>query len=169
MEIKGALKIIVLKILSDEDNTGYGLINEIKNKTGFWKPSPGSIYPLLNDLLKKRLVTCKKIKNKKIYSITSKGKRVYKKIENKKRRILKDLIEGVKFLEVLGEDKEELKYITDFLKGFEKGDFPFKENYDNLIEFRKVFFKVAKDKKNSKKINKILKETTKKLSKLQKE
>ena len=167
MEIKGALKIVVLKILNHKDNTGYGLINEIKTKTGFWKPSPGSIYPLMNELLRKKLVTCKKDKNKKIYSITSKGKNVYKKIEYKKKQILDDIIGGVKFLEVLGEDKEELKYIIDFLKGFDKGDFPFKENYDDLIEFRRVFFKVAKDKKNSKKVNKILKEATKKLLRLQ--
>ena len=166
MEIKGGLKLVVLKILNDMAATGYDLINEIKTKTGFWKPSPGSMYPLMNDLLKKKLVTCKEDKNKKIYSITSKGKKVYKEIENKRERILNDLIEGIKFLEVLGEDKKELKHIIDFLKGFGKGDFPFKENYDNLIEFRTVFFKVAQDKKNSKKINKILKEASKKLKRL---
>jgi len=166
MEIKGSLKLIVLKILNRKDNTGYGLINEIETKTGFWKPSPGSMYPLMNDLLKKKLVTCKKDKNKKIYSITSKGKKVYKEIENKREQILNDLIEGIKFLEVLGEDKEELKYIIDFLKGFEKGDFPFKENYESLIEFRTTFFKVAKDKKNSREVNKVLKEASKKLNQL---
>jgi DNA-binding PadR family transcriptional regulator len=32
---------------------GMGLIKEIENKTGFWKPSPGSIYPLMEDLLEK--------------------------------------------------------------------------------------------------------------------
>jgi len=167
MEIKGVLKIIVLKILNCKDNTGYGLINEIKAKTGFWKPSPGSMYPLMNDLLKKKLVICKKNKNKKIYSITPKGKKVYKEIENKKRQILNEFIKGIKILEILGEDKEKLKYIIDFLKGFEKGDFPFKENYDNLIEFRTVFFKVAQNKKKKKKINKILKEATKRLLELQ--
>jgi len=168
MEIKGGLKLIVLKILNEKDFTGYGLIKEIENKTGFWKPSPGSMYPLMNDLLKKRLVTCKKNKNQKIYSITKKGKEVYKKITSKKEKMIKDLLEGIKFLEALGEDKEELKYIITLLKEFEKGDFPFKENYDNLIEFRTVFFKVAQDKKNSKKVNKVLKEATKKLLKLQK-
>lgn len=168
MEIKGALKIIVLKILNYKKNTGYGLIKEIKTKTGFWKPSPGSMYPLMNDLLKKGLVTYKKNKNKKIYSITNKGKKVYKKIEEKKEKILNDIIGGVKFLEIIGEDKKELKYIIDFLKGFEKGDFPFKDNYESLIKFRKTFFEVAKNEKNSKKINKILKEASKKLSKLPK-
>ena len=168
MKVKSGLKLIVLKILNEKDFTGYGLIKEIENKTGFWKPSPGSMYPLMNDLLKKGLVTYKKNKNKKIYSITNKGKKVYKKIEDKKRQILNDIIEGVKFLEVLGEDKEELKYIIDFLKGFEKGDFPFKDNYESLIKFRKTFFEVAKNEKNSKKINKILREVNKKLLELQK-
>jgi len=168
MEIKGGLKLIVLKILNDGDFTGYGLIKEIKYKTGFWKPSPGSIYPLMNDLLKKGLVICKKEKNQKIYSITKKGKAIYKKIFSKKDKMIQDLFEGIKFLEALGEDKKELKRIIDFLKGFEKGDFPFKENYESLIEFRTTFFKVAKDKKNSREVNKILKEASKKLSKLRK-
>jgi len=63
MEIKGGLKLIVLKILNEKDFTGYGLIKEIEDQTGFWKPSPGSMYPLMNDLLKKGLVSCKKSKN----------------------------------------------------------------------------------------------------------
>ncbi len=168
MEIKGGLKVIVLKILGEKSLTGQGLIKEIESQTGFWKPSPGSIYPLMNDLLKKGLVTCKKNKNKKIYSITYKGKKVYEKIKEKKGEILKNLIEGIKFLETIGEDKEELKHIIDFLKGFEKGNFPFKENYESLIEFRAVFFKVAQDKKNSKKVNKVLKEASRKLLELHK-
>ena len=166
MEIKGGLKLIVLKILNEKDFTGYGLIKEIEDQTGFWKPSPGSMYPLMNDLLKKGLVSCKKSKNQKIYSITNKGKKVHRKIIIKRDKMIQDLFEGIKFLEALGEDKEELKYIIDFLKGFEKGDFPFKENYESLIEFRTVFFKVAHDKKNSKKVNKVLKEATKKLNQL---
>jgi len=168
MEIKGALKIIVLKILNEKDFTGYGLIKEVKTKTGFWKPSPGSMYPLMNDLLKKGLVTYKKNKNKKIYSITHKGKKVYEKIIEKKEEILNNLIGGIKFLETIGEDKKELKYILGFLKEFEKGNLPFKENCESLIEFKRAFFEAAKNKKNSKKINKILKDASKKLSKLQK-
>ena len=168
MEIKGGLKLIVLKILNEKDFTGYGLIKEIENKTGFWKPSPGSMYPLMNDLLKKGLVTCKKIKNQKIYSITKKGKEVHKKIMSKKEKMIKELFEGIKFLEALGEDKEDLKYIIDFLRGFESGDFPFKENYENLIEFRTAFFEVAQDKKISKEVNEILKEATKKILRLKK-
>ena len=166
MEIKGGLKLIVLKILNNKDFTGYGLIKEIEDKTGFWRPSPGSMYPLMDDLLKKGLVICKKEKNQKIYSITKEGKAIYKKIFSKKDKMIQDLFEGIKFLEALGEDKEELKHIIDFLRGFEKGDFPFKENYESLTELRTTFFKVAKDKKNSREVNKILKEASKKLSKL---
>jgi len=166
MEIKGGLKLIVLKIPNNKDFTGYGLIKEIEDKTGFWKPSPGSMYPLMNDLLKKGLVTCKKSKNQKIYTITTKGGKVYRQIEVKRGQILKNLVEGIKFLEVLGGNKKEVKPIVDFLKGFEKGNFPFKENYENLIEFRTSFFKSLENKENSKKVNKVLKEASKKLNQL---
>ncbi len=166
MEIKGGLKLIVLKILNEKDFTGYGLIKEIEEKTGFWKPSPGSMYPLMNDLLEKKLVTCKKNNNQKIYSITDEGRKVYMEIKAKKQKIINEILDGVKFLGVLGEKEEETRPIIYLLKEFEKEDFPLKEDFESIIEFRVNLMKSLEKRKDLKKINKILKESSKKLKKL---
>ena len=45
---KGFLKYSVLKLLDEQPRSGSEIMNEIESKTeGHWKPSPGSIYPLL--------------------------------------------------------------------------------------------------------------------------
>ena len=166
MEIKGGLKLIVLKILNEKDFIGYGLIKEIQNKTGFWKPSPGSIYPLMKDLLKKKLVTCRKRKNQKIYSITREGKIFYNKIKKKKEKIIEDLIGGIKFFEVLEEDKKELKRVSGLLKEFERGDSFLEENTETIVKLKINLIKALKKKKNNKKINKILEKASDELNKL---
>jgi DNA-binding PadR family transcriptional regulator len=46
---KGFLRYHVLKLLSERPMSGSELMNEIENRTHrHWKPSPGSIYPLLS-------------------------------------------------------------------------------------------------------------------------
>jgi len=45
---KGFLRYYVLKLLSEKPMSGSELMNEIEKRTdGRWKPSPGSIYPLI--------------------------------------------------------------------------------------------------------------------------
>ena len=45
---KGFIRYHVLEALSEKPMSGSELMEEIENQTGgFWKPSPGSIYPLL--------------------------------------------------------------------------------------------------------------------------
>ncbi|MEM1566691.1 MAG: PadR family transcriptional regulator [Candidatus Bathyarchaeia archaeon] len=45
---KGFLRFQVLELLSEKSMSGSEIINEIERRTGgWWKPSPGSVYPLL--------------------------------------------------------------------------------------------------------------------------
>jgi len=45
---KGFLRYYVLRLLSEKPMSGSEIMNEIEKQTnGHWKPSPGSIYPLL--------------------------------------------------------------------------------------------------------------------------
>jgi DNA-binding PadR family transcriptional regulator len=46
---KGFLRYKLLKMLSNKPMSGSEIMSEIENQTsGYWKPSPGSIYPLLS-------------------------------------------------------------------------------------------------------------------------
>jgi len=45
---KGFLRYYVLRLLNEKPMSGSEIMNEIEKRTdGHWKPSPGSIYPLL--------------------------------------------------------------------------------------------------------------------------
>lgn len=45
---KGFLRLKVLELLNEKPMSGSEIINEIERRTGgYWRPSPGSVYPLL--------------------------------------------------------------------------------------------------------------------------
>jgi DNA-binding PadR family transcriptional regulator len=49
---KGYLRSQVLRLLNEKPMSGAEIIRELEDKTGmWWKPSPGSVYPLLSWLL----------------------------------------------------------------------------------------------------------------------
>jgi len=53
----GGLKILVLHILSDEPKNGAELMDAFDMMThGHWRPSPGSIYPLLSKAVEENLI-----------------------------------------------------------------------------------------------------------------
>ena len=50
---KGYIRIGVLILLSKKASHGYEIMKEIKDRTGgFYKPTPGGVYPILRDLEK---------------------------------------------------------------------------------------------------------------------
>jgi DNA-binding PadR family transcriptional regulator len=55
----GFLKLTLLKLISKGPIHGYALMKEIERITDEeWKPSPGSIYPALQELVHDDLVVC---------------------------------------------------------------------------------------------------------------
>ncbi len=74
---KGIIKLLILDALYDKEAHGYEIIKKISSKFhGIYEPSPGIIYPTLEYLADKELVTEKIVNGKKVYFITEKGKKV---------------------------------------------------------------------------------------------
>jgi DNA-binding PadR family transcriptional regulator len=74
---KGFIRYQVLELLSEKPMSGSEIMNEIEKKTnGRWKPSPGSIYPLLSWLQDNNYVTELPAEQNgmKRYTLTDKGK-----------------------------------------------------------------------------------------------
>jgi DNA-binding PadR family transcriptional regulator len=74
---KGFLRYYVLRLLNEKSMSGSEIMNEIEKRTdGHWKPSPGSIYPLIAWLQDKRYA--KEIPEQeagtKRYTLTNQGK-----------------------------------------------------------------------------------------------
>ena len=72
-DMEGYLKIFVLNKLKGNAKSGYELMKDFELSTGSRKPSPGTIYPLLNDLLKRGFLNVSKKPNKKNYTLSKKG------------------------------------------------------------------------------------------------
>ena len=78
-------KYTILGMLGETPASGYEIIKRIEGSTNyFWSESEGQIYPALAQCLKEGLVACKEEQaakskqNKKVYSITVKGRKVLK-------------------------------------------------------------------------------------------
>lgn len=55
---RGDVRLAILSLLSEEASNGYGLIKMIAEKTGnAWSPSPGSVYPTLQQLVDEELIS----------------------------------------------------------------------------------------------------------------
>ena len=68
--MRGFLSYLILWIIRDKSMTGNEIAIELEKRKGT-KPSPGTIYPALKDLVEKGLISCDEGKS---YNITKKGK-----------------------------------------------------------------------------------------------
>lgn len=74
---RGNLKMVILTILQERPMHGYEISKEIAEKShGFYKPSPGSIYPALRSLLEDGCIKVEVEGRRKRYRISPKGRRL---------------------------------------------------------------------------------------------
>ncbi len=72
---KGDLKYIILDLLKDKPRYGYEIILALEELShGFYKPSPGVVYPTLQMLEEMGHASTTDRDNKKIYTITPEGR-----------------------------------------------------------------------------------------------
>ncbi len=70
----GEVRLVVLKLLSEEPSYGYQLIKRMEERlAGGYTPSAGVIYPTLTLLEEEGFATSSTENNKKVYSVTPEG------------------------------------------------------------------------------------------------
>jgi len=104
---KGYIRIAVLILLSKKPYHGYEIMREIKDRTmGFWRPTAGGIYPILQNLEESEYIegewVLQKKRKRKMYKITEAGKLVLERalakesqIANSMSGLFKEFIEDV--------------------------------------------------------------------------
>jgi DNA-binding PadR family transcriptional regulator len=71
---RGNLKYILLDLVKNKPRHGYDIIRELEEKSyGFYRPSPGVIYPTLQMLEEMGYTISTEQEGKKVYSITEEG------------------------------------------------------------------------------------------------
>lgn len=72
---RGDVQSAVVALLSEQDMHGYQIIQELAERSaGAWNPSPGSIYPTLQVLEDKGLVTSEKDGGRRVFTLTEAGR-----------------------------------------------------------------------------------------------
>lgn len=69
---------MILAMLAEHPQYGYEILHTLTEASEGWRPSPGTIYPILHDLYKRGLITRKEVekdgRRRIIYKIGAKGK-----------------------------------------------------------------------------------------------
>jgi DNA-binding PadR family transcriptional regulator len=69
------VRAAVLALLAEEPQHGYAVIGQLAERSGgLWRPSPGSIYPVLGQLEEEGLVTSDSSEGRKVFSLSEAGR-----------------------------------------------------------------------------------------------
>jgi DNA-binding PadR family transcriptional regulator len=72
---RGDIRAAILALLTEEPMHGYQIIREIADRSeGAWTPSPGSVYPTLQQLTDEGLVRSSETDGKRVYELTDDGR-----------------------------------------------------------------------------------------------
>jgi DNA-binding PadR family transcriptional regulator len=72
---RGDVRAALLALLADEPRNGYQLMQEIENRSeGVWRPSPGSVYPALQQLEDEGLIRSDESEGRKVFRVTDTGR-----------------------------------------------------------------------------------------------
>jgi|SRR3989344_6545817 len=136
--LHGFLNIVVLKSLAEGPKSGYSLMRLVHERVGI-KPSPGSMYPLLDQLKKEGLVQVKGVRRSKEYRLTLTGKKRIKSLDDKRNLCLDRIREGMKMLSAItGED---MTFPLTMIESLKKGMIPFKEINPEWNDLREELFR----------------------------
>jgi len=73
---RGDVRTAMLTLLAEEPRNGYQLMQEIERRSeGVWRPSPGSVYPALQQLEDEGLVRAEETDGRKLFHLTDEGRK----------------------------------------------------------------------------------------------
>jgi DNA-binding PadR family transcriptional regulator len=73
---RGDIRHAILALLAEQPRNGYQIMQELEQRSrGVWRPSPGAVYPALQQLEDERLVTVETSGNGRIFSLTERGRK----------------------------------------------------------------------------------------------
>ena len=72
---RGDVRAALLVLLAEEPRNGYGLMQEIERRSdGVWRPSPGSVYPALQQLEDEGLIRAEERDGGRVFTLTDEGR-----------------------------------------------------------------------------------------------
>lgn len=76
---RGDIRTAALLLLAEEPRNGYQIMQEVEERSeGAWRPSPGSVYPALQQLEDEGLIRSEEHDGRKLFALTDAGREVVK-------------------------------------------------------------------------------------------
>jgi len=73
---RGDIRTAALLLLAEEPRNGYQIMQEVEERSdGVWRPSPGSVYPALQQLEDEGLIRSEETDGRRLLSLTDAGRR----------------------------------------------------------------------------------------------
>jgi DNA-binding PadR family transcriptional regulator len=74
---RGDIRTAALLLLAEEPRNGYQIMQEVEERSdGVWRPSPGSVYPALQQLEDEGLIRSEEVDGRKLFALTDAGRKV---------------------------------------------------------------------------------------------
>ena len=72
---RGDIRTAALLLLAEEPRNGYQIMQEVQERSGgVWSPSPGSVYPALQQLEDEGLIRTQESDGRKLFALTDEGR-----------------------------------------------------------------------------------------------
>jgi DNA-binding PadR family transcriptional regulator len=72
---RGDIRTAALLLLAEESRNGYQIMQEVQERSdGVWRPSPGSVYPALQQLEDEGLIRSEESDGRKLFALTDEGR-----------------------------------------------------------------------------------------------
>jgi DNA-binding PadR family transcriptional regulator len=82
---RGDIRTAALLLLAEEPRNGYQIMQEVEERSdGVWRPSPGSVYPALQQLEDEGLIRSQEIDGRKLFALTDEGRALVQERESEK-------------------------------------------------------------------------------------
>ena len=73
---RGDIRTAALLLLNEEPRNGYQIMQEVEERSdGVWRPSPGSVYPALQQLEDEGLIRSEELEGRKLFALTDEAAR----------------------------------------------------------------------------------------------
>ncbi len=165
--LRNKLRTLILKHLRDGPRSGYQLINDIQKHTG-WKPSYGSIYPLLDKMRSEGLLTVTQEGRRKLYRLSARGREQSRQLSAQDAELVTRAQESFALIaHILGLDDAQHQELAElFFATLERGDKPPAAHARALADFKIAYWDLHQRGVTTKKkaaITKIIKDATRQL------
>mgnify|MGYP001554522122 CR=1 FL=1 len=123
---RGEVRLLILDAIAEQPRHGYDIIQTIEQRTGGYRPSPGTVYPTLQLLEEMGHAKSREEEGRKVYTITDEGRaeleRQQDELEDAYERLGFDSesIDGAAMQDIFGHFR---KMMRTFGKGFKHGKF----------------------------------------------